>query len=109
MIKNLLKNIYLISFALVGPISLPAGGIQRSLNEYKILNNTKEIILISKSSLYAFPGSNAKKLGSINTGSSLSILRRWEVEDKDIWLRVELATNQLIDNPNKTTKGWIKI
>ena len=113
MIKNFLKNIYLISFALVGPISLPAGGIQRNLNEYKILNNTKEIILISKCSLYAFPGSNAKKLESINSGSSLSILRRWEVEDKDkekdIWLRVELATNQLIDNPNKTTKGWIKI
>ena len=30
-------------------------------------------------------------------------------KEKDIWLRVELATNQLIDNPNKTTKGWIKI
>ena len=50
-----------------------------------------------------------KKLESINTGCSLSILRTWKVEDKDIWLRVELATNQLIDNPNKTTKGWIKI
>ena len=42
MIKNWLKNICLISFALVGPITLPAGGIQRSLNEYKIINNTRE-------------------------------------------------------------------
>ena len=32
MIKNLLKNFCLITFALVGPITLPAGGIQKSLN-----------------------------------------------------------------------------
>ena len=44
--KHLIKNICLIGFALVSPITLPAGGIQRNLNEYKSLNNSKEIILI---------------------------------------------------------------
>jgi len=33
MIKNLLKNFCLITFALIGPITLPAGGIQKSLNQ----------------------------------------------------------------------------
>ena len=109
MIKSLIKNICLIGFALVGPITLPAGGIQRHLDEYKILNNSKEIILSSKCSLYAFPKVNAKKLTVINTGSSLSILRKWIVNDRDLWVRVELATNRLIENPNRPMRGWIKM
>ena len=53
--KNVIKNFCLIGFALIGPITLPAGGIQRDLNEYNILNNSKEIILNSNCSLYTFP------------------------------------------------------
>ena len=107
MIKNLLKNICLITFALIGPISLPAGGIQRDLNDYKFLDNSKEIILSSNCSLYAFPKNNAKKLRVLNSGSSLSILRKWKLNERDIWLRVQLANNKLIDDPNKIIKGWI--
>ena len=107
--KNVIKNICLIGFALIGPITLPAGGIQRNLNEYKILNNSKEIILNVNCSLYAFPKTNAKKLLVLNTGSSLSILQKWVVNEDDIWARVELVTNRFIENPNRTTKGWIKI
>jgi len=51
MINNLLKNFCLITFALIAPITLPAGGIQRSLNQHKLPNNTKEIILSSSTSL----------------------------------------------------------
>ena len=109
MMKNLIKNICLIGFALVGPITLPAGGIQKNLNEYKILNNSKEIILNSNCSLYSFPKTNAKKLMVLNSGSSLSILRKWVVSEKDIWARVELVTNRFIEHPNRTSKGWIKL
>ena len=109
MIKSLLKNICLIGFALIGPITLPAGGIQRDLVEYEILNNSKEIILKSNSALYTFPKTNAKQLTVLNSGSSLSILRKWVVTERDVWVRVELATNRFIDHPNKITRGWIKI
>ena len=109
MIKDLLKNICLITFALIGPITLPAGGIQRNLNEYKYVNSSKEIILCSNCSLYAFPENNAKTLAVLNSGSSLYILRKWKVNEGNLWVRVQLATNQLIDNPHKNTRGWIKI
>tara|TARA_B100000945_G_C19948504_1_gene397411 strand:- start:11 stop:340 length:330 start_codon:yes stop_codon:yes gene_type:complete len=109
MIKDFLKNICLITFALIGPITLPAGGIQRNFNEYKFLNNSKEIILSSNCSLYTFPKTNAKQLMVLNSGSSLLILRKWKGNQSDIWFRVELATNQLIEHPNKITRGWIKI
>ena len=74
MINDFLKNICLISFALIGPISLPAGGIQHNFNEYKLLHNSKEIILSSTCSLYPFPKTNAKKLATIDSGNTLLIL-----------------------------------
>ena len=109
MINNLLKNICLIVFALIGPITLPAGGIQKSLTQYKFPSNTKEIILSSNTSLYSFPEINATELLVLDTGTNLSVLRDWKVSESEIWVRVKLATNKLLDEPNKISKGWIKI
>ena len=109
MIKNLIKNICLIGFALIGPITLPAGGIQKNLNEYNLLNSSKEIILNENCILYTFKKTNATKLMVLDSGSSLSILRRWLVNKKVAWARVELASNRFIDSPNRITRGWIKM
>ena len=109
MMNNLIKNICLIIFALIGPITLPAGGIQKSLNQYNLLNNTKEIILNSEASLYSCPEIDAKKLMVLSSGTSVTILRNWKVNEREIWVRVELASNKILDDPNKITKGWIKM
>ena len=109
MINSLLKNFCLISFALIAPITLPAGGIQKKINHYNFDSNTKEIILISNSSLYSFPETNSRELLVLDMGTSLSILRNWIVSENEIWYRVELSSNKLLDDPNKITKGWIKM
>ena len=109
MINSLLKNFCLIIFALIAPITLPAGGIQKKINHYNFENNTKEIILISNTSLYSFPETNSKELLVLDMGTSLSVLRYWEVSKSEIWVRVKLASNNLLDDPNKITKGWIRM
>ena len=109
MINNLLKNICLIVFALIGPITLPAGGIQKSYNQYKFPKSTKEIILTSNTSLYSYPQINAKELLVLDVGTTLSVLRNWKVSKNENWVRVELASNKILDDPNKILKGWIKM
>ncbi len=109
MMNNLLKNFCLISFALIAPITLPAGGIQKSLIQNNFSHKTKEIILISNTFLYSFPESNAKELLVLNVGTTLSVMRNWKVMKNEIWARVELASNKILDDPNKVTKGWIKM
>ena len=109
MINKLLKNTCLIVFALIGPITLPAGGIQKSLTQYKFPSNTKEIILTSNTSLYSFPEIHATELLVLDIGTTLLVLRNWKVSESEIWVRVELASNKLLDNPNKISKGWIKM
>ena len=109
MMNNLLKNTCLIVFALIGPITLPAGGIQKSLNQYKFPDSTKEIILTSNTSLYSFPQISATELLILDVGTTLSILRNWKVSESETWVRVELASNKFLDNPNNIKKGWIKM
>ena len=109
MINNLLKNFCLITFALIGPITLPAGGIQKSLTENKLPQNTREIILSSNTTLYTYPEIDARELVILDKGTTLSVLRNWEVNESEIWARVELVSNRLLDDPNRITKGWIKM
>ena len=109
MINNLLKNFCLITFALIAPITLPAGGIQKCLNQNKLSNNTKEIILSCNTSLYSSPEIHSKELLVLNVGTTLSVLRNWKVSESEIWLRVELAHNKILVDPNNITKGWIKM
>ena len=109
MINHVLKNFCLITFALIAPITLPAGGIQKSLNQNKFPKNTNEIILGSKTSLYSCPEIYAKELLVLDIGTNLSVLRNWKVSKSETWVRVELASNKFLDDPNKILKGWIKM
>ena len=109
MINNVLKNFCLITFALIAPITLPAGGIQKSLNQNKSPNNTNEIILSSNTSLYSCPEIYAKELLVLDVGTTLSVLRNWKVTNNETWVRVELASNKFLDDPNNILKGWIKM
>ena len=109
MINHVLKNFCLITFALIAPITLPAGGIQKSFNQNKFANDTNEIILSSNTSLYSCPEIYAKELLVLDIGTPLTVLRNWKVSKSEIWVRVELASNKFLDDPNKIAKGWIKM
>ena len=109
MINSLLKNFCLITFALIAPITLPAGGIQKSLNQEKFPNNRNEIILSANTSLYSCPEIYSKELLVLDVGTTLSVLRNWKVSKSETWVRVELASNKFLDDPNKIVKGWIKM
>ena len=109
MINNYIKNICLISFALFAPIYLPAGGIQKNLNNFSCFNKAKEIVLDSNSNIYIMPDLYSKKLRYLKTGSTLLILRHWITSNNDRWFRVQTSKNIFQDDFNKPMRGWIKV
>ena len=109
MINNYIKNIYLILFALFAPIYLPAGGIQKNLNNLSCFNKSKEIVLDSNCSIYIMPDLYSKKLRHLKTGSTLVILRHWMTSTNDRWFRVQTSNNIFADNSKKSIRGWIKV
>ena len=106
--NNCIKNICLIVFALVGPISLPAGGIQRSITDL-INDQSNEIIINSNKYIYFYPEKNSKKLSLISKGTSASILRYWTDSDDKRWIRVEFSKSIFNNNLCQPLKGWMKI
>ena len=106
--KNCIKNICLIVFALVGPISLPAGGIQRSITDL-INDQSNEIIINSNKYIYFYPEKSSKKLSRISVGTSASILRYWIDSDDKRWIRVEFSKSIFNNNLCHPLKGWMKI
>ena len=109
MINNYIKKICLISFALFAPIYLPAGGIQKNLNNLSCFNKAKEKVLDANYTIYAMPDLYSKKLRHLKTGSTLLILRHWINSNNDKWLRVQTSNNIFTDNLNKPMRGWIKV
>jgi len=109
MINSYIKNICLISFALFAPIYLPAGGIQKNLDNLSCFNKSKEIVLDSNSNIYVVPDLYSKKLRYLKSGSTLLILRHWITSNNDRWFRVQISNNIFVDNLNKPIKGWIKV
>ena len=104
--NNYIKNICLIVFALVGPITLPAGGIQRAI-DINLNDKSNEIIINANSYLYFYPEKNSKKLSSISMGTSASILRYWIDSDDSRWIRVELSKSIFNNNLDQPLKGWM--
>ena len=109
MITNYIKNICLISFALFAPIYLPAGGIQKNLNNISCFNKSKEIVLDANCAMYITPNLSSKKLRYLKTGSTLVILRHWITSTNDRWFRVQTTNNIFADNANKPMRGWMKV
>ena len=109
MINNYIKNICLISFALFAPIYLPAGGIQKNLNNLSCFNKAEEIVLNSNCTFYIMPDLYSKKLRYLKTGSTLIVLRHWITSNNDRWFRVQTSNNIFADNSNKPMRGWIKV
>ena len=109
MIKDYIKNICLISFALFAPIYLPAGGIQKNLNNVSCFNKAKEIVLASNCNIHITPDLYSKKLRHLKTGSTIMILRHWNTSTNDRWLRIQITNNIFVDNVNKPIKGWMKV
>ena len=107
MINNYIKNICLIVFALVGPISLPAGGIQRSITDLSDTSN--EITINANKYIYSYPEKNSKKLSHVSIGASASILRYWIDSDDERWIRVEFSKSIFNNNLGQPLKGWMKI
>ena len=83
--------------------------IQKNLDLNNFSHHTNEIILSSNTYLYSFPEINSRELSIIDKGTTLLILRNWKVCENEIWVRVELASNKFLDDPNRILKGWIKM
>ena len=98
----------LLSFALVAPIALPAGGATNA--QFKLINRKEADICVAGDScfLYPFPSQSAESYKNVDLGTSLRVIRLWQNTDGSNWLQVQLSQNSFFNAPGlRPSRGWI--
>jgi len=90
----------LLSFALVAPAGLPAGGAERRLPEVRRRQTAQEPLLApARLALRCAPQQQAPAITAVPLGEPLRVLRSWCTGGGQRWLQVELA--------GSGRRGWL--
>ena len=80
----------LLSFALVAPAALPAGGGERRMPELRRRQGMAEPLLApTRSCLQCAPQQQAPVIGPVALGEPLRVLRHWCAANGERWLQVQ--------------------
>ncbi len=100
----------LLSFALVAPIALPAGGATKTKIEFFNKKDPDICFAGDACVLYPFPSLAVESKNNINLGTTLRIIRHWKNLDGSHWLQVQVPNDTLFEAPClKLSRGWINV
>ena len=98
---------WLLFIALVVPTTLPAGGAQESIIQYRRNNIGSPIIALKDLNLLSSVSTNASILTRVKAGTPVKVLKIWDSPDSGTWFLV----NILIQDSNQlfSKRGWVNI
>jgi len=100
---SLARTIALLSFALLGPTGLPAGGAELRAPEVRRRQRSDEpLTAAAGTALRCEPQCQAPVIAQAPAGASLRPLRRWLAADGGRWLQVEIAAAA-----GGARRGWL--
>tara|TARA_Y100001968_G_scaffold280661_1_gene277376 strand:- start:316 stop:651 length:336 start_codon:yes stop_codon:yes gene_type:complete len=108
-IRSLLGWGLLLSFALLGPISLPAGGGSKLTHSIRRNNSSRSTIISEYYSLKSSPSLDSPSLRVLQAGTPISILKVWTSSHGDNWLLVKINSIELVDVIGLPKRGWVNV
>ena len=98
---------WLLGIALVVPTTLPAGGAQESLIQYRKNNIGSPIIAMKDFNLLSSASLNSSILTRVKAGTPVKVLKNWESTHTGEWLLVHITMNNF--NQLFYKRGWVNI
>ncbi len=97
----------LLCFSLVAPVTLPAGGAQESIINYRRNNTGSPIIAMKEFDLLSSASNLSSALTTVKPGTPVNVIKVWDSNDNSKWLLV----NVLYQNFDQLfyRRGWVKI
>jgi hypothetical protein len=97
----------LLGFALIGPISLPAGGAERRQPELRRRLSGEPFLAETRADLKASPSCRAPALATVMGDEPLRILRGWQGCRGERWLLVETGAGPA--PAERRRRGWMLV
>ena len=94
----------LLGFALIAPVTLPAGGAERRLPEVRRRQAGEPLLPASVRSLQTAPECRAPALAQVAADQPLRVLRSWSDAGGERWLQVEAASGLGL---TPARRGWL--
>jgi hypothetical protein len=95
----------LLGFALVGPITLPAGGAERRQPELRRRLSGEPLLAETRADLKTSPSCRAPALASVMGDEPLRVLRCWQGRRGERWLLVETGSGAA--PAERRRRGWM--
>ena len=108
-IRSLIGWGLLLSFALLGPVSLPAGGGSLSRNFVRRSEESAPHFAGDLCELRVSPNADSTSLRVIPAGTPLRVLRSWHSSDGHYWLQVQVLSFHFDELLGSVTRGWVHV
>ena len=108
-IRSLLGWGLLLSFALLAPISLPAGGASQLKSAIRRSDGAGPIFAGGNCKLRASPSVDSPSLRILQAGTPIRVLRIWNGPDGNHWIQVKILSIELVEVLDSPTRGWVNV
>ena len=99
----------LLSFALLGPVSLPAGGVTLSRVSIRRYEKNTSYFAGDLCLLRVRPSVDSESLRLIPPGTPIRILRAWNDKHGENWLQIQITSFELLNVIGSPNRGWINV
>ena len=97
----------LLSFGLVAPTTLPAGGAQESKIQHRRNNIGSPIIAMKEFNLLSSASNDASILNIVKPGTPVNVIKDWNSNDSGKWLLVNVLYQDFYQLFYR--RGWVNI
>ena len=108
-IRSLFGWGFILSFALVAPVSLPAGGSSLARNVIRRSGELEPCLAGDSCDLLVSPFSESNKVRKLEIGTPMRVLRVWNAPDGGSWIQVQITSFELIEVIGLATRGWVNV
>ena len=107
LISTFIAWTWLLSLALVVPTTLPAGGAQKSIIQYRKNNIGSPIIAMKEFNLLPSASNNSSILTRVKAGTPVNVIKVWDGNHRGKWLLVNVLSQDFYQLFH--IRGWVKI
>ena len=105
--NNTILWILLLSVSLLIPITLPVGGVQKTIIEQREDSNSSPIIAFNEFNLLSTVTDNPLVLTRVPAGTPVNVLKEWNSSESGTWLLVNVITESSSQIFHK--RGWVRV